>query len=394
MFALLLSVIAGWPASASPQTPTTVGTEYPPATHFPYVTPDGAGETGTALAPLANLVTGWIEAGEVVGGEVLVVLGRRIVYHEAFGWRDRERGLAWERNTIGRIRSMTKPFVGTAIQMLADEGRLTLADPVARYLPSFDNERSGAITIEQLLHHVGGFTQPGYPAPLRSYGSLRESVDAVGEAGPAHEPGTRYFYSDAGSATLAAIVAEISGMPAETFIETRILEPLGLASTMMNLTLEDPRRPRVSSTYRRVGDSTFVKYWDATAPQLLTFFRGSGGMYSSVTDYARFLAFWMDRGAANGARLLSEEAVWRALTPSGMRSGSAEYGMQWELHGRADSIMAAGQLPPFGHGGSDGTFAWADPRHDLIVVYFTQSRGGRTTRQVVPMVMGALRLQP
>jgi CubicO group peptidase (beta-lactamase class C family) len=355
----------------------------PSPSPFPYVVPESLGLATADLRSLVDTMEQWLRDGDIVGGELLIVKDRQIVWHEVVGWRDREREIPYERNTIGRIRSMTKPFVGTSVQVLAEEGTLRLADPVSGYLPSWDNDRSRHITIEQLLHHRGGFTQPGYPGPLRRYSSLREAVDATGRAGPQHEPGSRYFYSDAGSATLGAIVAQVSGMPVETFIETRILQPLEMGDTFTMLTMDDPRRPRVSSTYSRTDpDRRFEKYWENTAPQDMQFFRASGGMYSTPRDYAKFLALWMDLGAMGTGRLLQEETVIAALEgrPTG---GSYEYGMQWQVFPQIGSAESG--RPPFGHGGSDGTIAVADPAEDLMVLYFTQSRGGNTTRRMVEL---------
>jgi len=356
---------------------------------FPSVAPKRVGLSAEKLNALVERMEKWLAEEEMVGAELLIIKDRKTVLHETVGWKDRERELPYERNTIARIRSMTKPFVGTSVLMLAEERKLRLREPIATYLPSWDNERSRDITIDQLLHHRGGFTQPGYPDPLVSYKSLREAVDATGIAGPQHEPDSRYFYSDAGSATLGAVVAEVSGMPVERFIETRILEPLGMGNSLTKLSEDDPRRPRVSSTYNRSGsDAPFVKYWENTQPQAMPFFRASGGMYSTPEDYAKFLALWMDHGRAGSKRLLKRTTTGRAL--EGVPTGSSyEYGMQWQIF--TDAGVPPVGLPPFGHGGSDGTIAFADPKQDLMVLYFTQSRGGSTTRRMLKLARDATR---
>ena len=104
---------------------------------------------------------------------------------------------------------MTKPFTAAAVFIFMEEGRLSLDDRVARYLPSWQNDSSRDVTIRQLLSHTGGFVQGG-PRSFWSYESLRAAVDAVGAAGPQHPPGENYEYSDVGSATLGALVEEIS----------------------------------------------------------------------------------------------------------------------------------------------------------------------------------------
>ncbi len=153
-----------------------------------------------------------VVARHVVGAEILVVKDGRIVLHQAMGWADRERLIPLERNAIFRIASMTKPFAGTALLMLMEEGRIGLDDRVADHLPSFDNARSGRITIRQLLTHRSGFVQAGVDG-FRDQSTLREAVDLAGEIGPDFPPGDRFIYSNLNSAALGALVAELSGEP-------------------------------------------------------------------------------------------------------------------------------------------------------------------------------------
>jgi CubicO group peptidase (beta-lactamase class C family) len=136
------------------------------------------------------------------------------------------------------------------------------------------------------------------------------------------------------------------------------------------LTEGDSRRPRVSCTYAG-GKGKWRKYWDNSSPQAVPYFRGSGGIYSTTADYARFMAMWMDRGEAGSQRFLQPETIQLALTTSPLSDGGDNgYGYQWQVHKKTPLT--------FGHGGSDGTLAIAIPEEDLIFLYFTQSRGNRT----------------
>ena len=355
------------------------------ASPFPYVEPSQTGIDDKILALIKEQAASWVREQKVVGAEILILKDRKTVFHEVFGWKDRERGVPMEKNSIFRIRSMTKPIVGTAVLMLADQGKLKLTDPVARYLPSFDNDRSKIISITQLLHHSGGFSDPGYPKSINEYKNLREAVDALGVKGPETEPGTSFVYSDGGSATLGALVAEVSGMPIEGFIEKYVLEPLGMDDTLTYLSLDDPRRSRVSSTYETSDDNEgFHKYWDSTQPQKLPFFRASGGIYSTPVDYAKFLAVWIDKGSAEGVRLVSPETVDATFSPGII----PQYGMHWNLlweDSDQDDEKTARTLSGFGHLGSDGTLAFAFPKKDIMILYFSQSRGGATSMDFLKM---------
>ena len=178
---------------ASPRTPTLPGLDLPA---FPYAAPPEVGLSAAALASLAERVAGWVESGAIVGGEVMVVKDDRIVLHETVGWNDRERRIPLNRNSYYRIRSMTKPVVGTAVLMLVEDGKVGLDDLVSQYLPSFDNERSGDITVRQLLRHQAGYEQTAMPNGYWRQQTLREAVDLLGRAGPAHPPADVFRYSD------------------------------------------------------------------------------------------------------------------------------------------------------------------------------------------------------
>ena len=357
----------------------------PPA-HFSVANPESVGLEPKTLKIFSNRIQSLLDEGEVVGAVLTVIKDRKIVYHKAFGWADREFERPMKTDTICRMRSMTKPFVGTSILLLAERNELTITDKVSQYVPSYRNEKCRDITIAQLLTHTGGYKQPGYPLSAPAYPDLKALVEKIGEVGPTHSPGSRYYYSDAGSSTLAHIVSVVANMPAEDFIRKNILEPLGLKDTDCNMFKGNPLRPRVSSTYRRFGDK-WMKYWVNTERQAAPYFRGSGGMYSTTLDYAKFLAVWMDggrigrqKGPGGSARLLSHESVKKALTPSKLSmSGDEGYGFQWQIFRESDGV--------FGHGGSDGTIAIASPKDDLMLLCFTQSRGGKTVSEICSLFL-------
>ena len=343
-----------------------------------------------ALRALAASVRELVEDDEAVGAEVLILHRRQVVLHEAFGWADLDRRIPLTRNTIVCVRSMTKPLVGTAIQMLIDGGKLSLSDCASKYLPAFANEKSRAITIEQLLTHTAGFPLTLINKPLDAYSGQRAVVDQAGQIGPSGPPGS-FRYSDTDSETLAAIVSEVSGEPVDAFIRRRILEPLGMKDTFCVLGKDAPPRSRVSSNHAG-APGLWHKYWDHEAKPFFPFFLGGAALYSTTTDYARFLTLWLEKGRAGGRRLLSEAAVARALVPAqpmlspgsntpfptGLNPLLPRYGQHWMIYAPPRPAKE-NALPVFGHGGSDGTLALVFPEHDLMAFYFTQSRGGLST---------------
>jgi CubicO group peptidase (beta-lactamase class C family) len=367
---------------------------------FPKAAPEAVGMSSEKLRASVDLIHRLMERRRITGAVLLVIRDGRMVLHEAVGWADRERQIPMRRDQIVSMRSMTKPLIGTAILMLREEGKLQLEDRVSKYLPSFDNDKSREITVFQLLTHTSGIKGEIYTATGgTTFRNLREAVDAVGARGPEFPPGTDYFYSDPGTSTLAALIAERSGMPAEKFISTRILQPLGMKDSFLVDDATQPLRPRVAAAYRMRPDSTWLKYWDNTMAPVVPFFRGSGGLYATALDYARFMAAILARGTLNGTRILTPASVELSTQPHAAAVFTPErraemnrfYGLNWDIwtdkFRPVDAPFASGM---FEHAGSDGTVASADPKRRLIVVYLTQNRGEITRRMVLRSVYGAI----
>jgi CubicO group peptidase (beta-lactamase class C family) len=365
---------------------------------FPVATPESQGVPTAAVRRVAGEVEGYVKNGTIVGGELLIIKNRKTILHEVYGERDREDKRSMERGTIFNIRSMTKPLTGVAVQMLADEGKLRLDDPVAKHLPGFDNDKSKAITIGQLLQHRSGLPLTILTVKIDAYSDLQAQAKAIGEKGPQFKPGEKFWYSDAGSDAAAAVVERLSGTTIDRFVAERILRPLGMADSFYLSKADDPRKTRVASLY--IGSpGKWTRFWKPDGRPLYPFAWGSQTLYSTTADYARFLTLWM----VGGKRLLSDEATARILTPvSPMKALGTDkpypcgfFGLK-PHYGQMSMLYAPGDSPTrtevraFGHGGSDGTGAWAFPAEDLIVCYFTQSRGQASTIRLETTIQDAL----
>jgi len=349
------------------------------------------------LASVSAHVQELVDADQIVGAVVYLESGDGVLLHEAYGWADRENGREMKPDTIFRARSMTKPMVGTVVLMLMEQGLLELDDPVARYLPAFAGDAKKEITIRQLLSHTSGLTGAIYETIAGTeFTSLRQAVDHLGmHGGLSFAPGTGYEYSDVGSSTLGALVAELAGAPCEDVIAERILQPLEMSDSFCLLVPEDdPRRGRIASTYQG-APGAWIRYWDASQPQVVPFFRASGGLYTTAGDYARFVRAIQNQGSMDEVRLLQLESVQLALTPHASRlpvgagPGDPEehYGLHWSLYTGFYGPVSSGT---FGHGGSDGTIALDDPVGDLVVLYMTQSRGTVTRPQVMRRIFAEM----
>ena len=376
-------VLGGFAAEAETDATSTVHRD-----PFPVIADGGSDLPDGALDRLSEHVQTLVDDEEIVGGELLVIQNRRTLLHKAFGWKDMEARIPAETDSVYCVRSMTKPLVGTAVQMLIDEGRLSLDTYVFEILPAFDRPKAREITVEHLLTHTGGLPFTTLTKPLTDYDGLREVAEQA--AGSLEsDPGSGFQYSDAGSDTLGAIVAQITGDTVEAFIQSRILDPLGMNESYTLIGDDAEVLARIPAAYSG-GTGVWSTHWKPSQKPLFPFFLSSQSLYSTASDYARFLALWLDRGMVGETRLLSEEAVSRALMPANLMSNYPQtldearpfYGHQWLVH------AAEGSKSPtiFGHNGSDGTYAWAWPAEDLMVLFFTQSRGNLAGLALEPLM--------
>jgi len=347
------------------------GAARPSEDPFPPAKPEEVGLRSTELAKLVAEVRRWADAGEIVGAEILVVKDRRTVLHEAIGFADAERRRPLRRDAIFRMRSLTWPFTATAALRLVDEEIVSLVDRVGKHLPAFDNARSHRITVGQLFTHTSGLLPSSLPEPFSEYPVLRAAVDAAGWKGPSLVPGAAYRPSPLNPAILASLTQRITGVPFEQFLREQVLEPIGLEDTHARFDPGADWADRV--TRSSVWGPAKRAFVPVAAPEL-PYFRGDDGLYSTVSDTARFLAVWMDRGRiGEKKRMLSELLAREALLP-GPR-GPYGYGFAVPLEGDL------GEPPPlFGHA-AEGMVALAYPLLDAMVLYFTPSVGNdRSTR--------------
>jgi CubicO group peptidase (beta-lactamase class C family) len=327
---------------------------------------------GNRLDAAIKLYRAAVERDDLRG--VVLMVGRhgKIVLHEAIGWRHRGYRLPMEKDTLFRLASNTKPVIATAALILVEEGKLSLQDRVSRYFESFNNSRSSAITLYQLLTHTSGFRirRIFYPfdEKVEPMPTLRSAVDKFGKEGPEVEPGTSYSYSNPGFNTIGALIEHAAKMPLEEFLRERIYDPLGMVDSSNH---EDPAKlHRMATVYRGSrgpdGRMVFQQGFTPDDPPDFPVVRASGGMISTAMDYARFLQMYLNGGRYGNVQILTRESIQKATSPLVKSGESSHYGLGWSI----------GKDGVFSHGGSDGTMAWVDPSLDLFGLIFTQSPGG------------------
>jgi len=352
-----------------------------------YSVPADAGMSEEILKDGVRLFEEAVARDDLRGCVLLVARKGKIVLHEAIGYRDFEKKLPFEKDTMFRMASNTKPTIATAIAMLVEQHKLSYDDNVRKHIPSFDNYRAGYIKIHHLLSHTSGFRINSlFLYPLMEPSSehpdapnLKLEAARFGEVGAQEIPGTTYSYSNPGFNTLGALIEIASGMLLEDFLKEKIYKPLGMNDSYNHEIAEklDGKLNRMSVVYRKRGD-TWRTGWKPGDPPTMPFVRASGGMISTARDYAVFCQMFLNGGIYNGVRLIEPETVKILTQPHTMTVYAPEQREKMEtFYGYGWSVSRDGI---FSHGGSDGTFAWVDPINEVIGLVFTQSPGGKNPR--------------
>lgn len=350
---------------------------------LPNVSPAAVGMSAAVLKQAVALYEKAVADDELRGVVLLVARRGKVILHQPLGWRDKDRNLPMEKDTLFHVASNTKPVVATAALMLVEEGKLDLDAPVGKYLPAFANDKCKDIKVRHLLSHTSGFRIPTIflePLLMKSAEhpaapSLRLEVDRFAAIGPKEKPGTTYAYNNPGFNTLGAIIEVVSKQPLESFLSERIYRPLGMTDSAHVDRKESLERR--SCIYNRKEGAWRAVYRPGDPPKY-PFVRASGGLITTAADYVRFLQMYLEGGSCQGKRLLDPRLVGQATSAQTRSLYSVEeqkkmsnfYGFGW-------SVEAEGE---YGHGGSDGTFAWVEPKRELIGIVFTQSPGGKNPR--------------
>jgi len=313
-----------------------------------------------------------VDRGDLVGAVVLIARNGTVVLHEAVGMSDLANDVPMARNTLFQMASNTKPVIATAVGMMVEAGRLDPDAPVLTHFPEWDNYRAGFITPAQLLSHTSGLRIGSLFLPGMADGTgLVREARRFGEVGAAAEPGD-YSYSNPGYNTLGALLELQSGEKLEAHLDRVLYTPLGMDDSY-NYRAGHPldgKRDRLGPMYyERDEEGAWVPGQAYTIP----FARASGGMISTAWDYAVFLQTMLNGGAYGDVRVVSEEVVTTMTTDH--VEGPEGYGFGWSV---PDGYEGWDSGPGyFGHSGSDGTDAFADPETGLVALVFTQTPRGR-----------------
>ena len=320
--------------------------------------------------------------GDVPGASLLVLKGGKAVVRRGFGRSDLARGTEAGPATNYRLASVTKPFTAAAVLLLAQDGKLSIDDPLRRWLPSLPGAADG-ITVRQLLDHTSGLpdyedlmSKP-YEGQILDAGVLALLEQRLAQPDPFYfPPGSAYRYSNSGYALLALVVERASGMPFADYLRTRIFEPLGMHDTHARVE-GGPQIAHRAWGYSAAGDG-----WERTDQNAYSAVLGDGGIYSNVDDLARWnAALDDDRLFSAGTRALAfGKQVQVAVEPE-----ATYYGFGWRVTEDGDRQWHNGESVGF----RNAFVRWPKQRLTVIVL----SNRNDPTPYRTALDIGALFLQ-
>jgi CubicO group peptidase (beta-lactamase class C family) len=375
--------------------------------------PENVGMSSQRLQRIRDALQADIDEGIVPGAVALIARRGKIAFLEALGYRDRETGAAIATDTIFRIASMTKPFTSVATMMLAEEGKLLLADPVSRYIPEFANLKVAVdsdgeaktlateslkreMTVQDLLRHTSGLTYAHLAGPQikQAYEAANvvdekqtnaDMVVKLGKLPLAYQPGSTWQYG-VSTDVLGRVVEVAGGMMLDRFISERICKPLGLDNTGFGpIDAARAAQPQIDPDS---GKRPLMRDTGAR-PNWIS---GGSGLLSTAGDYVRFCQMLLNGGELGGLRLLSPTTVALMtsdhLTPETRRSPSTSilfgalapmphlglgFGLGFAVRTHAGRNALPGSVGDFSWSGVSGTYFWIDPQQQLIAVLMMQA---------------------
>ena len=358
------------------------------------------------LAEVGPTVQRMIDRGRIPGAVVMVARRGNVVFEHTAGFHRIEDEQPYQKDTIVRVYSMTKPVTSVAALMLVEEGQLDLADSIETWIPELAGltvfekgqpiekwPRAGNIRVVDLLRHTAGFSYGNYgdakldqryrdASLLARNSTLDEMVQKLVKLPLLAQPGQAWNYSVA-TDVVGLLVERVSGQTLDHFFRERLFEPLDMSDTGFFVPQEKADRFADNYLY---GDQRCLVLHDAASQsrfhQAPSLFAGGAGLVSTAADFMRFCLMLAGGGELDGRRLLSESSVFQ-LT----RNQLPDAMLPIELGGKRTGVgfgygvsVVVGRVPlalfvpvgEYGWGGAASTHFWISPRDELAVIAMTQ----------------------
>ncbi len=400
------------------------------AQDLPRAKPGDLGFSSERLDRITDIFRQDAAEGKAPGFVLLIARHGKLGYFEAIGALNPETKAPMTGDAIFRIYSMTKPITTVAAMMLYEEGRITLDEPIAKYLPQFKNMKVGiekaapgggaaaldlvpagrAILIHDLMRHTSGLTYGHFGDLLvknvyNDAGLTKgdfdnaEFADRLAKLPLAFQPGTTWDYGHS-TDVLGRLIEIVSGKSLYRFEKERLLDPLGMKDTSFYV-IDRAKQSRIAEPFK--DDRTIGIDAEFNDPRVAGKWEPGGhGMVGTATDYARFLLMLLNGGALDGKRYLGPKTtaymtadhLGNVVAPGPYYLPGPGYGFGLGFAVRMTQGVSSRMGIPgeYEWGGVGGTYFWVDPREDMFVVFMMQSPAQRQRYEVLirDMIYAAL----
>lgn len=363
-----------------------------------------------SLMKIDQLLQGAVEKEWIAGAVALVVKDEKIVFENAYGFRDKEKDAWMEENHLFRIASMTKPITSLAILQLHEKGLLDVEDPVSKFIPAFADAQilesvdaadsswtarpaTQILKISDLLRHTSGISYGFLDTTMNKLYAkagildlttneaitIQENVDRLATLPLKFEPGTAYQYGLSVD-VLGRVVEVASGEPLDEYFQKYIFEPLGMNDT--GFYFDESAGEELTRMYSNSrewgltpfpGQGSLTDAWPITGAK--TYFSGGGGLISNARDYARFALCVLNGGALGNQRIIEEETLNLMKTnqmPNGLRVGRDHFSFGFMVTAE-DGDLRFGRKPGrLSWGGAFQTTFWIDQERNSVAILLTQ----------------------
>ena len=328
------------------------------------------------------LIDDWIASGAIKCASLLVLhRGAEALRYQKGLCRFTGEQIEVSDETVFTIASPTKTLTASCVMQFVEAGVFALHEPVAAFLPAFGQNGKEGLTFLHLLTHTSGLPDQveGKDELRAREGQLDEFNEGICRQAPLFEPGTAYQYSNCGFSILGRVVEEIEGRPFGQVLAERVLEPLGMDSSVLGAD---------ASWDERVAEIELPPGGEETRAFLNTrYWRGMGApwgaMISNARDLATFAEAVRNGGALNGVRILSPATV-AAMTRDQLaslpafagRTDRPRQGLAWMLQGpRNPRCGDLASDATYSHHGATCSLVWVDPLHAITFVFLSNREG-------------------
>lgn len=372
---------------------------------LPTTSPRSAGFDPARLAVLHATTKRLVDEGQHAGIITLLARDGKLVDFQTYGYRDVEKKLPMERDTICRAYSMSKIITCVATLMLVEDGRLNLDDPVAKYFPEFKDVKvwkggtadapqlealKRPITIKQLLTHTCGLYydfSAGNPelakmareADLWSGPGLTNFMAKLAKLPLLHQPGDAWTYG-VNQDVQGAVIERVSGKTFGAFLEERIFRPLGMKDTGFDVPPE--KMNRLAKTYKHGPDGKFVEdqpileTWPEAGRGIEA---GGAGIFSTAGDFARFAQMLCNGGTLDGKHILGRKTIElmtadHTVTLPNNQAATRQkgFGLGVEVTTDLGQLSMPSSIGQFGWYGAATTYCQIDPKEKLVAIALAQ----------------------